>query len=251
MRTRKVQSILGVVVCLGLLGSGREALAQDVAAAEALFQKGVAEMEAQQFAAACPHIAESQRLDPRPGTLYTLADCEMMAGRIATAVAHYEDYLRAYDGMKPDQQAKHADRARKASAQKAALSKEVPELLDRPASGGAHRGAGPSRRHPDGRGHAGHFVADRSRRACRGAGGPGRKDGGEEGERRAWRKKDARARAPGPGRTCGGYQAAAAACLRSRRCPRRPSRRRAGGAGYGPGVSSRWESGPLGSWRLA
>ncbi|MDI1450421.1 hypothetical protein [Polyangium sp. 6x1] len=128
MGTTKARSLLGMVVCLGLLGPARAALAQDVAAAEALFQKGVAEMEAQQFAVACPHLAESQRIDPRPGTLYTLAYCEMSAGRIATAVAHYEDYLRAYDRMKPDQQAKHADRARQASAQKEALSKDVPEL---------------------------------------------------------------------------------------------------------------------------
>ncbi|MDC0741339.1 PEGA domain-containing protein [Polyangium mundeleinium] len=123
------RSILGGMVCLGLLASAREAPAQDVAAAEALFRKGVAEMEAQQFAVACPHIAESQRLDPRPGTLYTLAYCEMNAGRIATAVAHYEDYLRAYDRMTPEQQKKQADRAQKASAQKETLSKEVPELL--------------------------------------------------------------------------------------------------------------------------
>ncbi|TKC95262.1 hypothetical protein [Polyangium fumosum] len=107
---------------------GVEVWAQDVVAAEALFRKGVEQIDAGNFIAACPAIAESQRLDPRPGTLYVLADCEAEAGHIATAVAHFEDYLRAYAGMKADQKVKHADRAKKAEAKKDALSAEVPEL---------------------------------------------------------------------------------------------------------------------------
>jgi len=43
-------------------------------------------MEAGNYAAGCPALAESQRLDPRAGTLFTLSQCEVQWGRVATAV---------------------------------------------------------------------------------------------------------------------------------------------------------------------
>ncbi|UQA55479.1 hypothetical protein [Polyangium aurulentum] len=115
---------LAVIALLG----GSSAFAADPAAAEALFQKGVAEMDAGHFDAACPALAESQRLDPRPGTLCALAECEAKAGRIATASSLYTDYLRQYEAMSAAQKNKHAERAKGARAQKEALAAEVPEL---------------------------------------------------------------------------------------------------------------------------
>lgn len=102
--------------------------AQDVAAAEALFNKGVSEMEAGHFDVACPSLAESQRLDPRPGTMFTLAECEAKAGKIATALVHYEDYLRAAELLPAPQKQRHAQRMDIAKGQKAALAAEVPSL---------------------------------------------------------------------------------------------------------------------------
>jgi hypothetical protein len=115
---------LAVIALLG----GRTALAADPAAAEALFQKGVTEMDAGHLDAACPALADSQRLDPRPGTLCALAECEAKAGRIATATALYTDYLRQYEAMSAAQKNKHAERAKGARAQREALAAEVPEL---------------------------------------------------------------------------------------------------------------------------
>src|SRR4051812_5323242 len=86
------------------------ALAQDPAAAEALFNKGVTEMQAGHFDVACPAISESQRLDPRPGTLFTLAECEAKSGKIATALVHYDDYLHAAEGLPAAQKKRHAER---------------------------------------------------------------------------------------------------------------------------------------------
>ncbi|MEZ4309040.1 MAG: hypothetical protein R3F14_13465 [Polyangiaceae bacterium] len=106
----------------------RGASAQDEAAAEALFNKGVAEMQAGKYDTACPKIAESQRLDPRTGTLFTLAECEAKAGLIATALVHYEDYLRAADALPAAQKQRHGQRIDIARAQKAALAPEVPTL---------------------------------------------------------------------------------------------------------------------------
>lgn len=85
-------------------------------------------MNAGQFDIACPALAESQRLDPRAGTLFALADCQSKAGKIATAVALYEDYLRAYEQLEPGQKLRHAQRQKLAAAQKAALAPEIPEL---------------------------------------------------------------------------------------------------------------------------
>ncbi|MGK4008190.1 hypothetical protein WMF31_36570 [Sorangium sp. So ce1036] len=104
------------------------AAAQDPAAADVLFNRGVADLEAGRYDTACPALAESQRLDPRPGTLFALADCHDRAGRIATASALYGDYLRAVAQMRPAYRLRHRDRARMATARREALAVEIPEL---------------------------------------------------------------------------------------------------------------------------
>ena len=86
------------------------ARAQDVATAEALFNKGMSEMNAGRYPTACPAIEESYRLDPRPGTLFTLAECAAKAGRVATAVSRYEDYLQLFARLAPKDQAKQMGR---------------------------------------------------------------------------------------------------------------------------------------------
>jgi hypothetical protein len=104
------------------------AAAQEAESAEALFDRGVADMEAGRYEKACPAIKESQRLDPRPGTLFTLAECEAKRGRSATALGHYRDYLALYPKLLPEQQEKHKKREGIARAQQAALELEVPAL---------------------------------------------------------------------------------------------------------------------------
>ena len=87
-----MRNIVNVLLFL-VISAPATAAAQDLAAAEALFSKGLADMEAGRYDAACPAIGESYRLDPRGGTLFTLAECEAKAGKIATAVARYDDAL--------------------------------------------------------------------------------------------------------------------------------------------------------------
>lgn len=106
----------------------RTALAQDSATASALFDKGVADMQAGQFATACPAIEESQRLEPRPGTLFTLAECQAHWGKVASAVAHYEEYVALVSRLPGDQQTRHRDRVRTANSQIAKLKPTVPSL---------------------------------------------------------------------------------------------------------------------------
>jgi hypothetical protein len=55
------------------------------AAAQALFNKGRDAMKRGDLATACAAFEESERLDPAPGTLFNLADCEEKSGHLAAA----------------------------------------------------------------------------------------------------------------------------------------------------------------------
>ncbi len=118
--------------CLALLlacALGSPAAAQSsAAAAEALFEKGLSAMQAGRFDEACPALAESYRLDPRPGGLFTLAECENKAGRVATAAAHYQDYLRLVEKLSAQQRGAQKAREKVSREQLAALEPRVPKL---------------------------------------------------------------------------------------------------------------------------
>src|SRR5215467_9817965 len=60
-------------------------------AAEALFQEGRRLMAAGKAVDACPKFAESERLDPSPGTMLNLANCYEKTDRPATAWATYRE----------------------------------------------------------------------------------------------------------------------------------------------------------------
>ncbi len=97
------------------------------------------EMEAGQYATACPAFKRAYQEDPRASTIFYLAECYEKWGRIATAVAHYDDYLAAYDKISPTEQREERDREELASARQQALLKKVPTVvlrlpLDAPAS---------------------------------------------------------------------------------------------------------------------
>lgn len=120
--------VLCVAVGAWLCWPTAPAYGQDSAASEALFHKGVAEMEVGRYGTACPALAESQRLDPRAGTLFTLAECEAKGGKIATALAHYSDYVGLVSQMAAAESARHRDRAAIAQAQIERLRPQVPHL---------------------------------------------------------------------------------------------------------------------------
>lgn len=104
------------------------ALAEDVAAAKALFQEGLDHMQAGAFDKGCPALRESYRLDPRIGTLFTLAECEAKWGRIATAVAHYSNFLTQVAAMPSGQRIKQREREKVAREKRDELTPQVPEL---------------------------------------------------------------------------------------------------------------------------
>jgi hypothetical protein len=117
---------VAIVTCFTLCASSARAV--DADRAKELFDRGVVDLEAGRYDTACPAIEESYKLDPRPGTLFTLASCQEKWGRIATALRRYDEYLAAYAALSPDKKAKQGDREQVSRAQKAELAKKVPEL---------------------------------------------------------------------------------------------------------------------------
>jgi hypothetical protein len=104
------------------------AFAQNEAASAAMFERGLAAMEAGQFGTGCPMLQESFRLDPRAGTLFTLAECENKAGKIATAVVHYEEYLLRVEKLPPGERPKQEQRVTIARKQVLTLKPQIPQL---------------------------------------------------------------------------------------------------------------------------
>lgn len=89
------------------------------------FDRGLADMKAGRYDTGCPAIAESYRLDPKAGALFTLAECEAEWGKHATAFGHYARYLSLLDAMPADARKRQAEREKVARAQVAALSPRI------------------------------------------------------------------------------------------------------------------------------
>ena len=118
----------GLCASIASLLIAGSAAAEDAATAGALFEKGVADMEAKRFASACPAIEESQRIDPRPGTLFTLAECLAQWGKVASAAARYQEYIDLVPLLAPQQQARHRDRVATSRDVLSKLKPTVPTL---------------------------------------------------------------------------------------------------------------------------
>jgi hypothetical protein len=92
------------------------------------FEKGVALLESRRYDEACPLLQRSYQIEPMPGTLFTLAECENKRGRLATALSRYEEYLALHASLPRDKQLKQGDRPEIARAQKADLEQRAPSL---------------------------------------------------------------------------------------------------------------------------
>jgi hypothetical protein len=119
--------LAGAIVAFAMLGA-HVAHAEDSALAVSLFEKGIADMNAKKFDTACPAFAESYRLDPKPGALFTLAVCESEAGRVTSAHTHYEAFLRLYSELPAPLKLKNQKRMQVAQEQVKLLAIEIPTV---------------------------------------------------------------------------------------------------------------------------
>jgi hypothetical protein len=104
--------------------------AGDTSAADE-FSYGLAEMLAGRYATGCPALEASYRLDPRPGTLFTLAECSLREGKTATALADYDEFIALCDRMPPPQQAAQGERLAIANQERTSLEAIVPRVTIR------------------------------------------------------------------------------------------------------------------------
>lgn len=110
---RRTVPITGMVTAAILAYAG--AARADESDAERLFREGRALMLEGRFEEACPKIAESQRVEPRVGTLLNLAVCHERRGRLALA---WDEYQKALAQARGEHQ---VDRARLAEQRIATL----------------------------------------------------------------------------------------------------------------------------------
>lgn len=68
-----------------------QALAQDQAAADALFDSAVKAMKKKDYATACPRFKKSHAIDPGVGTLLNLGRCYTLQGRLTSAWTTYRE----------------------------------------------------------------------------------------------------------------------------------------------------------------
>jgi hypothetical protein len=124
----KTSSALAAVLVFGAALTATRAFAAAPDPAQALFDRGLEAFKAGRYDVACPALEQSYKLDPLPGALFTLAECELKRGHLAAASARYDEYLRVYAALPPDKQAKQAERERIAVSQRAAIASRVAEL---------------------------------------------------------------------------------------------------------------------------
>jgi hypothetical protein len=117
--TRRYCALVAAIVAILRVGIAHADPAAE-AVASALFEHAREEMRRGEYAAACPKLAESQRLDPSNGTLLNLVICNEKLGKVATAWVHTRELV---DRLPPSD-----ERASIVQRKLVALEPRVPRL---------------------------------------------------------------------------------------------------------------------------
>lgn len=117
-----------VAACTGALLWSNDSFGQASAVAEKLFRQAVDYMKAGDFASACPMLDRSYQLDPKDGTLFTLANCRDREEKLTLAAGHYRAYLRAFEKMMGATRQQHKARADIATGRVAEIEAVLPKI---------------------------------------------------------------------------------------------------------------------------
>jgi serine/threonine-protein kinase len=113
LRTVQVAAAALSIVAFAATAKGADPAADHAITAEALFSEGKQLLDSGRHAEACPKLAESERLDPAPGTELSLADCYERIGRLASAWVTFRDAASAAErGGRPEWARFATERAR-------------------------------------------------------------------------------------------------------------------------------------------
>jgi hypothetical protein len=110
--------VVGLVVALPSTSRAQET-------AEQLYFEGLEAMKSGSFERACPAIAESYRLDPLPGALFTLAECEARRGRLASSWNRFGEFLDLVEGLDEEAKSFQAERVLAARTRQRELEKDL------------------------------------------------------------------------------------------------------------------------------
>lgn len=100
MKARFAAAAIASALTLAGTASAQSAAPSRASEAESLFREGRTLLAAGELAPACAKFAESEKLDPAPGTLLSLADCEERTMSFLKAREHYQ--LAASGFLKTD-----------------------------------------------------------------------------------------------------------------------------------------------------
>src|SRR5262249_60426613 len=92
------RAICAVGLLCGLLVANRGYAQTDATRARAAFQRGVNAFENGRYRDALENFQQAYRIKPNPVVLFNIAQAEAELSRPASAVAHYEQYLRQVAG---------------------------------------------------------------------------------------------------------------------------------------------------------
>lgn len=134
MLRRGLFAVAALLASFGLLmpvpARADEPVAADPAAPDpdAMFRNALKDMTDKKLDKACPALRESYRLDKRAIVLFYLGKCEEETGKIATAIAIYDDYLALFDKLSPNEQKEEQEREQQATERREALSRVLPKV---------------------------------------------------------------------------------------------------------------------------
>jgi len=116
------------LVVLGLLARAHVAVAQEQSAAQKAYEQGVTAFRDGDYGKACGFLADSYRLEPLPGVLFTWATCELRADHTASAAQHYGDFLALVSTLPPAERAAQEERRQVAERERVRLLADLPYL---------------------------------------------------------------------------------------------------------------------------
>jgi len=123
---RRIFLAVALAAFTGSSSVARAQMNDRAATAQALFDEGLALMNANRLAEACPKLAKSQELDPGMGTAFRLGECYEKTGRLASA---WELFVGVAASARKENAAQRAALAQKrADALSPRLAKLVVEI---------------------------------------------------------------------------------------------------------------------------